>query len=422
MIPARFGTESLQDARIQRILAAAIDAVEPGKRVREALHHIPKVPGWVYAIGIGKAAQPMTEALAAHFPLRDALVITKRATGDSRKGLRILEAGHPVPDERSIAAGQAALEFAARLHPDDLLVCLISGGGSALACAPVDGIGLRDLQRLNAALLASGASIEQVNSIRRHVDTIKGGGLAASTRAQVVGLILSDVIGDPIEVVASGPTATNPIGTEDPMALLERLSVESPPAIARAAATNYKSRSGMETGRVRNFLIGDIRTAARGALHQAMQEGFRASLLDLRIQGEARQIGMEMGQRLATAAGGRAKRPFCMIAGGETTVTVTGTGRGGRNQELALAAVEALAGSVNVMLVALASDGEDGPTEAAGAVATGDTLERGRRLGLLPGEFLEANNAFAYFDSLGDLLRPGPTDTNVADLALLIGR
>jgi hydroxypyruvate reductase len=333
-----------------------------------------------------------------------------------------MEGGHPIPNQRSIEAGRAALELASKATPDDVLICLISGGGSALACAPVEGVDLDDLQRLNAQLLASGAGIEEINALRRQVDKLKGGGLAAGTRAQVVALVLSDVMGNAVQHVASGPTALDVQNPEDPLAVQRKYSIDLPAAASRRTGLRKIGQTTAADGRVRNFVIGDVQTAARAALAQAEAEGFQGSLIDVKMRGEARQIGMQMGSRLADLASNARSRPFCLIGAGETTVSLQGKGRGGRNQEMALAAVETLTGAAEALLITLATDGEDGPTDAAGAVVTGETLRRGRELGLQVEEHLAENNSYSYFDALGDLLRTGPTGTNVSDLVLLAGR
>jgi hydroxypyruvate reductase len=432
----RFATNSLQDVRILRILAAALEAADPFKAVQ---NYLPKVEGRAFGLGIGKAAIPMMDALVERIPLAGGLAVTKFASGLSRESYTVIEGGHPVPDARSLQAGERVLEFVSALNEDDTLVCLISGGGSALVTAPY--IALEDLQTLTSLLLASGARIDEINTLRRHLDRIKGGGLARATKARIISLILSDVIGSPLEAIASGPTAPDPTTKNDALQILEKysqlLTTETP---IRGGFFNLVSQCfrGSEVEetlkpddhvftRVQNIIIGDNKFAARAALQQAEREGFHAEILTNELQGEAREAGRELAHRLRLESS-RRRDPFCLIAGGETTVTLRqssgqalkGKGKGGRNQELALAAVEELTGLQNGMLIALATDGDDGPTDAAGAVVTGETAQRAESLGLDAPAHLSRNDAYPFFEALGDLLKTGPTGTNVNDLIFLL--
>jgi len=428
----RFATHSLDDPRILRILSAALNAVDPYIAVKS---HLPSVAGDVYGLAVGKAAVPMMTALAESIPLAGALAISKHASPASTAvfvsavaSLRpplsaemsqfpLLLSGHPIPDARSVHAGERALEFVSSLKEEDTLICLISGGGSALMTAPV--IPLEELQTLTALLLASGATINEINTIRRHLDRVKGGGLARATKAKIISLILSDVIGNPLEAIASGPTAPDPTTREDARAILERYALIQPTILQFSNSLFETTKPNHPTfSRVQNIIIGDNRLAAQAALEQAQREGFDSEILTNELQGEAREVGVMLSTKLRDEATKR-RHPFCLIAGGETTVTIRGNGKGGRNQELALAAVNELHGLSNVMLIAVATDGEDGPTDAAGAVATGKSAERAKRLGLSEADSLSRNDAFPFFESLGDLIRTHPTGTNVNDLVFL---
>jgi glycerate 2-kinase len=387
MEPQLLATRSLKDARLLRILAGALESVEPGRLVRAALAQMDLgAARHIYLLGIGKAAEPMTFAAAGHLGrYARGLVITKHASGRLEPEIAVMEGSHPVPDERSLQAGRAALEFVASLGPDDLLVCLVSGGGSALAAAPRPGVTLQAIRSTTAAMLAGGAPITEINRWRQSVDEIKAGGLARATRARVITLIVSDIPGGGPELIASGPTVDAALG-------------------ARAT----------------NVIIGDLKLAADAAVRLAGLEGFESRLLELGLHGEASDCGRQLAEILHSERLAR-RQPFCLIAGGETTVTINGQGRGGRNQELALAAVDVLAGSRNVLLVALATDGEDGPTDAAGAVVNGETRARALNMGLVAAEHLARNDSHAFFEPLGDLIRPGATATNVNDLIFLFG-
>ncbi|MGE5249982.1 MAG: glycerate kinase type-2 family protein [Bacteroidota bacterium] len=415
----RFTTHSLRNARLMRILSAALDAVEPGAAVRRFLesHPLPHAKR-LFGLAVGKAAVPMMDALQSVSALDGGLAITKHAPLDGLRPYRLSEGAHPVPDGRSVAAGEAALDFVHQLTPDDLLVCLISGGGSALMSAPL--LPLPQLQKLTSALLASGARIDEINTLRRHLDRVKGGGLAAAGNgARILSLILSDVVGNPLEAIASGPTAPDPTTRADALRLMQSYHLEGPGSQQVSAAMRETLKPGDPIfSRVENVIIGSIEIAAQAALAQAGREGFDAELLTASLQGEAREVGRELAGRLRSERGKRSG-PFCAIAGGETTVTLHGRGRGGRNQELALSAVPVLRGLEDALLLSLATDGEDGPTDAAGAVVTGESMARALSLGLDAGAALAENDSYPFFEALGDLIRTGPTGTNVNDLVVM---
>ena len=418
----RFETHSLKDVRIQRILSAALKAVDPFDAVKK---HLPDLDGRVFGLGIGKAAIPMMDALAERTQLSGALAITKFASSLSRKLYPVIESGHPVPDARSLNAGERVLEFVSSLQADDTLVCLISGGGSALMTLPYEGITLDDMQAMTRALLASGARIDEINTIRRSLDRVKGGGLARATKARVISLILSDVIGNPLEAIASGPTAPDPTTPEDALAILKKYDIAK--IVSKSIIQTLEAGSllpnlqqqAIDLQNVQNIIIGDNRLAAHAAAQQAQLEGFRAEVLTNNLQGEARDVGVMLAGTLR-AETSKDVHPFCLIAGGETTVTIKGKGKGGRNQELALSAVKELADLENIMLISLGTDGDDGPTDAAGAVVTGESAQRAASLGLDAADYLARNDAYSFFDVLGDLLKTGPTGTNVNDLIFLI--
>lgn len=436
----RFATHSLKDPRIQRILSAALKAVDPFDAVQKHLPNMDGMDGRVYGLGIGKAAIPMLDALAQRTPLSGGLAVTKFASGLGRRLYPVIESGHPVPDARSLHAGERVLEFVSSLRAEDTLVCLISGGGSALMALPYEGITLDDIQSLTRALLACGARIDEINTIRRHLDRVKGGGLARATKARVVSLILSDVIGNPLEAIASGPTAPDPTTKADALAILKKYDIAK--RVSNSILQTLGSGSLLPNSRqqildsgsllpnpqqqavefqnVQNIIVGDNRLAARAAAHQTQLEGFHAEILTNELQGEARDVGVMLAGKLRAEIS-KDPRSFCLIAGGETTVTITGEGKGGRNQELALAAVNELAGLEDAMLISLATDGDDGPTDAAGAAVTGESAQRAVSLGLDAPDYLSRNDAYPFFEALGDLIKTGPSGTNVNDLIFLIG-
>ena len=426
----RFTTQSLQDVRLLRILSAALEAVDPFKAVQK---YLPNLEGRVFGLGIGKAAIPMMDALVEQIPISGGLAVTKFASGVRRELYTIIEGGHPIPNARSLYAGEQVLEFVSGLSDDDTLVCLISGGGSALVTVPY--VPLEDLQTLTSLLLSSGARIDEINILRRQLDRIKGGGLARATKARIISLILSDVIGNPLEAIASGPTAPDPTTREDALLILNKYSQFLTTETRKHEDTLFLDsvtqwlRGLKELDppkphyadfvRVQNIIVGDNKLAARAALEQAERDGFQAEILTNELQGEARERGVELARKLRVSISSK-HRPFCLIFGGETTVTMQGNGKGGRNQELALAAVHELRDVENVFLITLATDGDDGPTDAAGAVVTGESARRAESLGLDATAHLSRNDSYPFFQALGDLLRTGPTGTNVNDLIFLV--
>ena len=414
----RFATRSLQELRILRILSAAIDAVDPYIAVQ---NNLPALEGRVFGLGIGKAAIPMMDALAERVSLAGGLAVTKFAPRGAATAYTLIEGGHPIPDARSLYAGEKVLEFVSSLQEEDTLCCLISGGGSALVTAPY--IPLEDLQRLTSLLLASGARVDEINTLRRQLDRVKGGGVARATKAKIISFILSDVIGNPLEAIASGPTFADPTKSEEAISILKKYDLEKavPDSILDALLNHRKivtEDGGRSANGVRNIIIGDNELASRTALKQAEVEGFQAEILMNDLQAEAREAGRMFSQKFRDELKQR-PRPFCLIAGGETTVTVKGQGKGGRNQELALSAVNELRGLDDVLLIALATDGDDGPTDAAGAVVTGESAQRAELLGLDAADYLSRNDAYSFFQALGDLMKTGPTGTNVNDLIFL---
>jgi hydroxypyruvate reductase len=332
--------------------------------------------------------------------------------------VRVIEAGHPVPDENSVRGAQAVAQLAEEATEEDLVICLISGGGSALLTRPGPELTLDDLQATTDALLRSGATINELNAVRKHMSGIKGGNLARLVApAPLVTLILSDVIGDPLDVIASGPTVPDSSTVADAREMVDRYGVEEPDGLRETPKPGDEIFDS-----VQNVVVGSNRLAALAAVDEARSLGFEALLLGTYVEGEAREVA-EVAAALAKgvrADGDPVAPPACLVWGGETTVTVRGEGKGGRNQELALAAALALDGWRDVLLMALATDGTDGPTDAAGATITGETMARAQELGLDARAALEANDSYAFFRRLGDLICTGPTGTNVNDLLFIL--
>jgi len=450
MNPKRLMTQSLQASpygeKVTRILAAALEAVDPIQAVRqhmrrngaqltigEKLYDLDRC-NRVFLIGFGKASQPMGTAAAEILGdyLTQGILLTKMKTRGSIARARILEGSHPVPDRRSLTGAQKIVDMLAETTENDLVICLISGGGSALLTLPVPEISLDDLQVLTKSLLGCGATINEINCLRKHLSQVKGGQLARlAAPAQVAALILSDVVGDPLDVVASGPTVPDPSTFRDALGILQKYQLldQIPIAIlqyiqrgANAEIPETPKADDPLFEKIYTQIIGNNYKAAQASIEQAQAEGFNTLLLTTSLQGEARQVGKMLAAILRQSAltGDPIPRPACIIAGGETTVTIRGNGLGGRNQEVALATVTELAGLSDVILATLATDGDDGPTNAAGAIVTGETLGRAKQSGLDPFEFLTRNAAYEFFDPLNDLLKPGATQTNVNDLTFLI--
>jgi hydroxypyruvate reductase len=436
--------ELRQSAR--QIFEAAVRAVDPGEAIRR---HVVREGTrltigrervdlasvrQIVAVGLGKAGAPMAAAVEEILGDRIArgVVVTKYGHVQPTKTIRIHEAGHPVPDDAGIAGAQAVLDHVAGLGPDDVVLVLISGGGSALTPAPVTGITLAEKQALTKALLACGADIREMNTLRKHISRIKGGQLArAAAPARVFTLILSDIVGDPLDAIASGPTVPDPRTYTDALAILDKYRIRQDiPASIRAHLEAGATGKVPETpkpddplfARVKSVMVASNIQALEAAKAEAQRLGFQAMILSSFVEGETREIArMHAALALEVRASGHPCRPpVCLITGGETTVTLKGKGKGGRNQEFALAAALDVAGLPGVVILSAGTDGTDGPTDAAGALADGDTVARAMAAGLSPRTALDGNDAYPFFQRLGDLLITGPTRTNVMDVRLVL--
>lgn len=427
---------------------AALEAVEPAEAVYRVLTRVGNsilVNDRAYdlgqydrilIVGAGKASIPMADAVAE--VLRDRLtggvVITKYQHTDRslHSSLRVHEAGHPVPDQNSINGARDMQDRLRDLTARDLVFCVLSGGASALMTMPAENISLEDLQATTKLLLRAGASIDQVNAVRKHLDLIKGGGLARlAGEAALISLVLSDVVGDDLSVIASGPTAPDRSTFADAWRVIDRYGlIDQLPQSARNRLELGKSNRIADTPKPGDplfandqiVIVGSNRLAAEAAETLAKKLNFNTLLFSTFVQGEAREVA-KVAAALAKeiiASERPVKRPACIIWGGETTVTVKGQGKGGRNQELALAAAIAIDSLPNVLIEALGTDGTDGPTDAAGAIATGETLSRARDLNLDARTYLANNDAYHFFQPLNDLIITGPTGTNVNDLLFLL--
>jgi glycerate 2-kinase len=448
--PSRLLTASLKalpwGEKAARVMAAALDAADPESAVFRFLkrsHDRLEIAGKQYdlgklnrilVVGAGKAGAPMLKAVQKILGDRIdwAGVIVKEGHILNNHffptGWNVFEAGHPIPDERGSRGTTELTHVLNKVGEHDLVICLISGGGSALMTSPAPDISLNDLQVLTTKLLASGASINEINTLRKHLDLVKGGGLVRmASPAHLLALILSDVVDDPLDIIASGPTVPDPGTFTEAWKVLEKygLTESAGPAISERLRRGVEGKIE-ETPKpgdslfqnVQNVIVGSNRQAVEAGLRQARAEGFHPILLTTRLTGEARRAGPLLAE-IARQAADRGKKPLCLGAGGETTVVLKGNGKGGRNQELALSAVKGLSGLPGTALACLATDGGDGPTDAAGAVVTGETYNQASLSGMDPSDFLERNDAYHFFEHFGDLIKTGPTLTNVNDLNFL---
>lgn len=433
---------------VRKILESCIDTVDATRVVKKYVKLVnSKVvigddtvasnSGKIVAVGIGKAAFGMMKGLkeALRDQLRGGFLITKTpqqthifSPGDN---ISIRYGDHPLPGEKSNAATGDLLDFLKDCNENDLVICLISGGASSLMTFPIDGVSLEDIQSTTKQLLNCGATIHEINTIRKHLDQVKGGGLIKFMNgARIISLIISDVIGDPLPVIASGPTAPDTTTFRDAHQILEKYHLQSsiPSTIKYALENgmNGKTKETLKPGdpvfsKVDNLIIASNSLAVKAAIKMAIRLGYDANSLEHNIMGEARDVGAGLARDFL---GRFAEIPLIgkgrfLIGGGETTVTKTGNGLGGRNLEVALGAVTELRGNRGVALITFATDGEDGPTDAAGAIVTNVTFEKGMHMGLIPDAFLENNDSYHYFAKVGGLIKTGSTGTNVMDLILL---
>ena len=404
---------------------AAINAAQPERCIPP---HLPESPrGRMIVIGGGKASAAMAKAVEDHWPGElTGLVVTRYGYGVPCKRIEIVEAAHPVPDAAGIDAARRIQNLVAGLTADDLVLCLISGGGSSLLVAPLDGLTLEDKQAVNRALLKSGASISEMNSVRRHLSAIKGGRLAAGCHpAKVVTLLISDVPGDNPMDVASGPTVPDPTTCADALAIIKRYGVEVPAEVHRILETG-----GGETVKPGDYRLAGIDTrmvatpqmALEAAARVAQEAGISGAILGDSIEGEARDVAKVMaGIALQVAVHGQPFQPPCiLLSGGETTVTVRGQGRGGRNVEFLLSLGIALDGHPGIHAIAGDTDGVDGQEEIAGAYLSPDSLARAWTKGIRPKDSLANNDGHGFFEALGDSVVTGPTLTNVNDFRAIL--
>ncbi len=432
---------------ILELLEEGLKAADPYHAVRK---HISRVDGKIvvngeaftpekiYLIALGKASVPMT--LAVEEVLGDLIVEGVVSAPKYSRGVfnklpsksKVLWAGHPIPDQDSVRAGEKALEIALKAGERDLVIVLVSGGGSALMERPADEISLNELIETTKLLLKSGATIDEINTVRKHLSWFKGGWLAKKAYpANLVALIISDVVGDPLETIASGPTAPDPTTFNDAYNVLRYYGIwdrllEKPREYIekglRGEVPETPKPGDKVFSRVYNKIVASNIVSLKAMEKKAKEKGYNTIILTSRIQGEARHVGRVLaGIALEVHYNGYpVKPPAVILSGGETTVTVVGDGRGGRNQELVLSASLDIAGHHGIALASIGTDGVDGVTDAAGAIADAHTLERSRSKKLSPYDILARNDSYTFFKKLGDLIITGPTGTNVNDIQIIV--
>lgn len=407
-----------EDAK--KIIEQSIAAVLPHKAVKTALL-AKKLSGKIYLIAIGKAAFSMAKAAkeTLHSQIIKGIVITKYGHSQgSIDGVEIIEAGHPVLDENAIRGTEKVLELVKNLTAEDTILFLVSGGGSALFEKPLAGISLKDVENITGQLLASGADIVEINTIRKHLSAVKGGRFALNARpAHLFSIVLSDVVGDRLDTIASGPAYPDSSTVQDALAIIKKYNL----TIEAHILEKIKLETPKELDNVETVITGSVRVLCEEAAYAAERLGYQPLILTTNLGCEAR----EGGRFLAAVAqeikvSGNIKTPCAVIVGGETVVTLKGTGKGGRNQEFALAAAEGIAGLSDVVLTSVGSDGTDGPTDAAGGIVDGSTKEVLATKGLKIDKVLAENDAYNGLLACDGLIITGPTGTNVNDVAILL--
>jgi len=441
-------TQLNRKARILALesLESALNAVDPKQLMKSKIslkNSILKVNEYsfdlkkfenVYVIGGGKASGSMAESLEQILGkhIANGLVNIPHGSEHKTEIIKFQEASHPTPDKSGVEGTRRMLEIAEQAKKEDLVICLISGGGSSLMPLPRSGITIKDKRKITEALLKCGATINEINTVRKHISDFKGGLLAKKAYpATVLNLILSDVVGDPLDFIASGPTVPDSTTFNEAIKVLKKYGLwDKGVASIKRVLSNGKKGIIPETPKandkafkkVYNVIIGNNRFATLAAREQLRSARLNTLLLTSTLEGEARHAGVMLASiaREVVLSGNPVPKPAGIIAGGETTVTVTGKGLGGRNQEISLAAALKMGGMDGVVVASLSTDGVDGPTDAAGAVVDGKTMARAVEMDLNPEEFLAENDSYNFFSKLGDLIFTGPTGTNVNDISVIV--
>lgn len=436
---------------VAEIFNAALKAVDPYESVKL---HTDKIRQFyqdnnfkkLIVVGFGKAASAMAKAIEDELPdlIDTGIVVTKYGHAENTefgvksselgpkklKKIKVIEAGHPVPDENGLNATEEIIKLLKNADENTLVVCLISGGGSALLAAPYEDISLDEKQKITQLLLKAGADINELNTVRKHISNVKGGRLAEiAYPARIISLILSDVIGDKLDVIASGPTSPDKTTYNDALQVLKKYALmdkvpRSIIEILNKGVNNIIPETPKDDNpafeKVENIIIGSSRKTLEAAKTKAESFGLQTEVISSKITGEAREVGRWLAIKTRDALSVRRDEKICLISGGETTVTVKGNGLGGRNMELALSFAIEIDGIDGITLLSAGTDGTDGPTDAAGAIVDGQTVARARAIGLDPGTYLENNDSYNFFKQINELFITGPTGTNVMDIQIMV--
>ncbi|MBL8497655.1 glycerate kinase [Nitrosomonas sp. JL21] len=408
----------------------AVKAADPRHIIPTHLPHPPK--GRTVVVGAGKAAAAMAQAVENAWPADaplEGLVVTRYGHALPTQRIHVVEAGHPIPDEQGERGSRTILALVEKLRSDDLLLCLLSGGGSSLLALPIDGVSLGDLKDVTHQLLRSGANIQHINIVRKHLSAIQGGRLAAACKAPILALIVSDVTGDDVTHIASGPCSPDPSTFADAFEILRRYEINIPPAVREVLSAGVKGNidETLKPGaslfdRVDHRIIANARQSLAAAADYFRNLQIMPLILGDTVTGEAREIAKSyaaLSKEIHTYPQAL-KAPIALLSGGETTVTVKGKGRGGRNSEFLLSLLLALDGQEGTYALACDTDGLDGSEDNAGALITPDSALRARKLGLQATAFLNNNDSYAFFQRLNDLVITGPTYTNVNDYRVIL--
>ncbi|MBA3060183.1 MAG: glycerate kinase [Nitrospirae bacterium] len=436
---------------VAEIFNAALKAVDPYESVKL---HTDKIRQFyqdnnfkkLIVVGFGKAASAMAKAIEDELPdlIDTGIVVTKYGHAENTefgvksselgpkklKKIKVIEAGHPVPDENGLNATEEIIKLLKNADENTLVVCLISGGGSALLAAPCEDISLDEKQKITQLLLKAGADINELNTVRKHISNVKGGRLAEiAYPARIISLILSDVIGDKLDVIASGPTSPDKTTYNDALQVLKKYALmdkvpRSIIEILNKGVNNIIPETPKDDNpafeKVENIIIGSSRKTLEAAKTKAESFGLQTEVISSEITGEAREVGRWLAIKTRDALSVRRDEKICLISGGETTVTVKGNGLGGRNMELALSFAIEIDGIDGITLLSAGTDGTDGPTDAAGAIVDGQTVARAKAIGLDPGTYLENNDSYNFFKQINELFITGPTGTNVMDIQIMV--
>jgi glycerate 2-kinase len=410
-----------------------VKLVEDNLWVKDNFYNLKEIKR-ILVIGAGKASAPMAQAVEKILGPRihKGVVVTKHGYVVPLKRIQLVEGGHPLPDRGGIEGTKRILKLISNLRQNDLVICLVSGGGSSLFVSPSPGISLKDKKELTDQLLRCGANIQEINAIRKHISRVKGGRLAQlAYPAYVITLILSDVIGNKIDSIASGPTAPDTTTFSDCLRIIQKYKLKDkiPGSIYDhlKKGTQGKTEETPKSGdpifkKVRNFIIGSNALALEAAKQKAEELCFNTVILSKPVSGDTTRAAVRHANlaKGVQEKGDPVSPPACLVSGGETTVKIRGRGLGGRNQEFVLVGATKIAGMKNMVMLSAGTDGTDGPTDAAGAICDGKTIERALQKGLDPKQYLNNNDSYHFFQKLGDLLKTGPTNTNVMDIHLIL--